>query len=204
MNRTIDYYNNNADSYYEQTAYVDFHEKDISSNSLYEFCTFCLLRISGCGSGRDAAAFCRMGYEAEGLDASSELAAIATRKQNIDVTVCNMEDWIADEPYDGIWCCAALLHLTDDQIRRFFENLKTNLKEGGVLFISVKTGIETGYDEKGRYMRGFSQVELQDIIVEANAFGNNLEIAEAWETEDGMERDVKWVNMITKRPIVKR
>ena len=202
MNKTIEYYNNNASEYYDQTAAVDLHDK-------YErFLRYIpeggRIMDVGCGSGRDAAAFCRMGYDAEGLDAAEGLAAVARAKQNIDVTVCDMEDWVASDPYDGIWCCAVLLHLEDDRISSFFSNLKYNLKEGGAIFISVKTGIPTGYDEKGRYMRGFTREELGSFIDEANSgsvsssgdAGGSLKIAEEWETEDGMNRAVKWLNVI--------
>lgn len=64
-----------------------------------------------------------------------------------------MEDWIAGEPFDGIWCCASLLHLTEEHCDCFLTNLKHNLKSGGVIFISVKTGIETGCDERIRTFR---------------------------------------------------
>ena len=173
MNSTIEYYNNNADSYYEQTAGVDF--SDLYERFLKYIPEGGRIMDVGCGSGRDAGAFCRMGFRAEGLDAAEELAAIAREKQGIDVTVCNMEGWVADEPYDGIWCCAVLVHLDDEQISKFFSKLRYNLAEGGVLFVSVKTRIGTGiegvscagYDDKGRYMRVFKKAELRRFVEEA-------------------------------------
>ena len=260
MNSTIDFYNNNADSYYEQTAGVDF--SDLYERFLKYVPEGGRIMDVGCGSGRDAGAFCRMGFRAEGLDAAEGLAAIAREKQGIDVTVCNMEDWLTDKPYDGIWCCAVLVHLEDEQIKKFFNNLRYNLAEGGVLFVSVKIQVGTvsktvteiknklgtkdgncadtkngnetgskaeimaedcadtenekkivsideavpedyaGYDSKGRYMRYFERAELRRFVEEAgiadSGEGARLKILEEWESDDGMDRAVRWLNLIIR------
>lgn len=196
MNSTIDYYNNNAEEYYEQTVNVCFQEL------YYRFLKYIpkggRIMDAGCGSGRDAAAFCRLGYRAEGIDASEKLADLARKNHGISVSVCSIEDWTAAEPFDGIWCCAVLLHLTDRQITRFFANLRYNLRPGGALFISVKTGIETGYDDKGRYMRNFTEADIRNFIEKANISGNGPEIKKIWYTEDSTGRDVRWMNIIAR------
>ena len=146
----------------------------------------------GCGSGRDAAAFREMGYEVRGLDASEELARVAAERFGIDVDVCDMASWVAEEPFDGVWCCASLLHLDDDGVERFFQNLTGNVTDGGAVFVSVKTGIETGYDDKGRFMRNFTEDEICGLMEEAG-----FTVKEVWYTDDGLGRsDVKWVNVI--------
>ena len=194
MKNTLAYYNQNAENYYEQTVNVCFD--DLYDRFLEYIPEGGRIMDAGCGSGRDAAAFVKRGYRAEGLDASSELAVLARERQGISVTVCNMEDWIADEPFDGIWCCAALLHMDDRQIDSFFSNLKYNLKTGGALFISVKTGIKTGHDDKGRFMRNFTGSDLRTLAKGAATAGAELELKEMWETADGTGRDVSWLNAI--------
>jgi 2-polyprenyl-3-methyl-5-hydroxy-6-metoxy-1,4-benzoquinol methylase len=193
-NKTINYYNNNAESYYDQTVNIDF--EDLYEKFLKYIPDGGSIMDVGCGSGRDAAAFKAAGYAAEGLDASAELGAIAACRQNIKVTVCNMEDWIASEPFDGIWCCASLLHLTEDKCDRFLANLSRNLKSGGVIFISVKTGIKTGCDEKGRYMQNYTETSLSALITEQNQSGNKLKIIDTWLTKDSMNRETEWINML--------
>lgn len=194
MKNTLDYYNQNAENYYEQTVNVCFD--DLYDRFLEYIPEGGRIMDAGCGSGRDAAAFIKRGYRAEGLDASSELAVLASERQGISVTVCNMEDWIADEPFDGIWCCAALLHMDDRQIDSFLSNLKYNLITGGALFISVKTGIEKGHDDKGRFMRNFTGSDLRTLAKRTATAGTELELKELWETADGTGRDVKWLNSI--------
>ena len=104
-----------------------------------------------------------------------------------------MSSWIAGEPYDGIWCCASLMHLDDEACRRFFVNLNHNLKPDGVLYISVKSGIETGTDEAGRYLRDFTEEDIRDLTGTVTG----LQIRELWYTEDTLKRnDFKWLNAI--------
>ena len=188
--KTIQFYNENAESYFKSTATVDF------TSTYNRFLKYIPEHGSiidmGCGSGRDVSAFARMGYEAVGLDASEKLAEIAEKASGASVIIADMSSWVADEPFDGIWCCASILHLQNEELRSVFDNLEKNLKPGGVIFISVKSGIETGVDEKGRYMRNFTEKELEDLLKSAN-----ISVTEKWETKDKLAReDFYWINMI--------
>ena len=193
MNDTIRFYNGNAESYYHSTADVDFAESyDRFLKYIPEHGS--IIDI-GCGSGRDAATFASRGYRAVGLDASEELAKIAERHTGIHVIVADMAGWICEKPYDGIWSCASLLHLRDNELKMFFRNLQENLKVGGAIFVSVKSGIETGIDDKGRFMRNFTKKELEDLLRIAG-----IEVKEQWETEDQFSRNgFSWINVIGTR-----
>ena len=72
MTQTLDYYNRNADTFFQTTANVDM-------GPLYERFIKLVgdtghILDAGCGSGRDAKAFKEMGYEVSAFDASIELA----------------------------------------------------------------------------------------------------------------------------------
>jgi len=193
MNNTIVYYNNNAEQYFGATVGTDFEA------IREKFCSFlpehARIVDIGCGSGRDVKAFCDMGYEAIGLDASEELALLAHDKLGIQVIVDDMTTWIAEEPFDGIWCCASLLHLHKEEAKTFLQNLKHNLKTGGILFLSVKEGIATGYDEKGRYMQNYTETELEESLRQAE-----LKVLEICRTEDKLGReDFAWLNTIATK-----
>ena len=193
MNKTIEYYNQNASEYFSNTVNVNFDQlrrKFVSY--LPENAT--IIDI-GCGSGRDVKAFCEMGYQAIGLDASEELAAEARKQLDVEVVAGDMTKWKAQKPFDGIWCCAALLHLHEEEADCFFQNLRFNLKPGGVLFLSVKEGILSGFDEKGRYMQNYTEQELQAKL---EAVG--LEIIEIDNTIDQLGRDdFHWLNAFARR-----
>lgn len=197
MNSTIDYYNRNADDYFAHTVDVSFDE--IYSRFLKYIPKGGRIIDLGCGSGRDVKWFCDHGYEAYGLDASEELVKKASNTLGITVYTGLIEEWIADEPFDGIWCCASLMHLNDNELEQFFANLKNNLKANGVLFLSIKSGIQTGLDEKGRYLRDFTEKDVHEIIDRHS----ELEVREIWYTEDKLARDTfRWMNVIIENKMV--
>lgn len=191
MSSTIDYYNSHADEYYRTTVDADL---DSARRRFAAYLPIDAKVIDmGCGSGRDVLAFRNMGFNAVGLDASEGLVQLAEEKLGIPVITADMSSWVTDEPYDGIWCCASLMHLNNEDCRRFFSNLKYNLKPGGILYISVKSGIETGPDAFGRYMNNFTEKDVHELA--DNAEG--LQLAELWYTEDTLSRrNFKWLNVI--------
>lgn len=197
VNETIKYYNQHAGEYYKSTINVDFNQLHRKFVSLLP--ENARIIDIGCGSGRDVKAFCDLGYQAIGLDASEELANEAMRHLEIEVVVGDMATWVAQEPFDGIWCCAALLHLREEEANSFFHNLQYNLKPGGILFLSVKEGIETGPDEKERYMRNYTKQELSEKLENAG-----LESIAIEKTADRLGRDdFHWLNALAKMIIEK-
>jgi len=190
---TIDYYNRIADSYYWTTVGIDM-SKLRNAFAAYLPAEARVIDL-GCGSGRDVMAFGDMGHEASGLDASKELVELAKERLEVKASVGDMVTWRASEPYDGIWCCASLIHLNEEEKKRFFGNLQYNLKPGGVIYISVKEGIETGTDEEGVYTSNCTAEELKSFLN-----GAGCEILETVVTEDAMGRPgVKWLNVIAKK-----
>ena len=191
--RTIDYYNRNADSYYWNTVGVDMSvfRKKFASYLPNEASVI----DTGCGSGRDVMAFSDMGHDAAGLDAAKELLKLAEERLEIKTIAADMSEYKAASPYDGIWCCASLIHLSDEEKARFFRNLERNLKPGGVLFVSVKEGIETGRDGDGVYTNNCTWEELKRYLESAGCG-----ILEDRVTTDAMGRSgVKWLNVFAKK-----
>ena len=190
---TIDYYNRNADSYYWNTVGVDMSvfRKKFASYLPNEASVIDM----GCGSGRDVMAFSDMGHDAAGLDAAKELLKLAEERLEIKTIAADMSEYKAASPYDGIWCCASLIHLSDEEKARFFRNLERNLKPGGVLFVSVKEGIETGRDGDGVYTNNCTWEELKRYLESAGCG-----ILEDRVTTDAMGRSgVKWLNGFAKK-----
>ena len=190
---TIDYYNRNADWYYWTTVGVDMDafRKNFASYLPDEARVIDM----GCGSGRDVMAFSDMGHEATGLDGAKELLKLAEERLEIKTVAADMSEYIAASPYDGIWCCASLIHLNDEEKARFFRNLDRNLKPGGVLFLSVKEGIETGRDSDGVYTSNCTGAELEKHLEDAGC-----EILDEKVTADAMGRSgVKWLNVLARK-----
>lgn len=192
MNETISYYDNNAEEYYRTTVNVDM---DALRNKFASLLPDGANVIDmGCGSGRDVRALSDMGFHTVGLDASTELAEMANEKLGVDIIEGDMSKWVSDTPYDGIWCCASIIHLTSEEKKAFFRNLEYNLKEGGIIYISVKEGIEEGSDDKGRYINNSTLGELEQYLTEAGCV-----IIETSSTKDRMKRDTTWLNVIGQK-----
>lgn len=193
MNGTINYYDEHASQYFDRTSQVDLA-------ALYkEFLKYIpaggRIMDLGCGSGRDVKWFKENGYDAYGLDASEELVKIARNQFDIPVEVGLIEEWVADEAFDGIWCCASLMHLDDMNFDRFLSNLRCNLRPGGALFISVKEGIDSGASEDGRYFRNFNEETLNEFLSHYEV----LRIAKVWYTTDKLYREsFRWLNAIIR------
>ena len=72
---TLDYYNKEADVFFENTVSVDFSK--IQEMFLKHIKPGGRILDLGCGSGRDSRAFLERGYEVVAVDGSRELAKIA-------------------------------------------------------------------------------------------------------------------------------
>lgn len=199
MNRTVDYYNQHSKEYFEATCSTDM--SGLSDVFLPYLPAGGRILDVGCGSGRDLKYFKEHGYEAEGVDASEELCRLATEYSGCKVTCCRIEDFTAEKRYDGIWCCASLLHLEDGAVIEFFRKCQEWLTDGGILFLSVKTGISTGEDEKGRWFRNFDEGKIGELLVECP----RLHLEKVFYTEDKTgRRGWKWMNVLVRRKTCSR
>ena len=66
---------------------------------------------AGCGSGRDAKWFAQQGGKVAAFNVSPELARLASQYCGFEVAIQRFSDVTETSAYDGIWCCASLLHV---------------------------------------------------------------------------------------------
>lgn len=194
INKTIDYYNSNAAQYFRNTVNVDM------SKCCDRFLKYIIpggrIVDIGAGSGRDIKYFKDKGYAVEGIDASKEICRLASDYSGTEVICERIQDWHPQEKYDGIWANASLLHLSFDEIEEFVCRASDYLKPNGVIYISMKKGIQTECDNYGRFFTDFSEERMKQIISKSSAFV----IADNWETRDQLNRkDFRWINLILKK-----
>lgn len=104
-----------------------------------------------------------------------------------------VSEWIPSHRYDGVWANASILHLPRTEIAGFFNKLPVILNPLGAAYISMKTGIDSGYDDAGRYFTAITEQELREFVTEENG----LKITEIWYSADALQRDnVNWINII--------
>jgi SAM-dependent methyltransferase len=190
----LTYYDANATTYAERTA-------DANLSHLYESFLSLLppsARILdvGCGGGRDLKAFRKRGFDALGIDPSSELAAIARRNSGTNVAVAHVENIDFLEEFDAVWACASLLHLPRTELPEALKRIRRSLVTGGVFFLSVQAGSGEGISGDGRYFTYYDEPEIR-AAVEATGF----EILKKWGTADSLDGRcaIRWVNLLARK-----
>ena len=174
---TINYYNQNAADFASATDQIDM-------TALYaEFLPWVKtgghILDAGCGSGRDAAYFKQLGFSVSAFDASSALAEIASKRLKQPVAVQQFEQLNDLELYDGIWCCASLLHVRADNLVSVFNHLQQALKPGALLYVSFKYG-DSEREVNGRHFTDMNETILSNLVGRVN----NLSISKIWLTQD--------------------
>jgi len=149
----------------------------------------------GSVSGRDVKAFRALGYDAFGIEASPELAALASRHVGPYFTVARAESFKANESFDAIWACASLLHLRRADLYVTIRSLRSLLRPGGVFFATVQLGAGDNVQSDGRRYTYYSVAEFEDAITEGG-----LDVLRSWESKDVMRTDGPiWINVLARR-----
>lgn len=191
-NRTIDYYNDNADEYFNSVISADMTEN--YTRFLQYVPKGASIVDLGCGSGRDLKYFKDNGYEAEGLDASEKLCILAREYSGCPVLCTDFLSWKTERRYDAFWANASLLHLTGKDIITFFAQKTKYLADNGIFYMSMKTGIPQGDDPKGRYFTPFSEELLEQLLK-----ASKLELIDRWSNSDALGRsDTKWMSVVLR------
>ena len=193
INTTISCYNSNADQYFSKTVNVDMSE--CCDRFLKYVVPGGKIIDIGAGSGRDIKYFKDRGFVAEGIDASEEMCRLATEYTGVEVRCGKIQDWQPLKKYDGIWANASLLHLSIDEIYKFILVAISILASNGVIYISFKKDIYSGYDAEGRFFSSFS-IEIFRSMIK----NKSITIRECWDTGDRLNRkDTVWCNIVAQR-----
>lgn len=100
-----------------------------------------LIADLGCGPGLDGSRFIRAGFRAVGMDLSASMLAIAARSLGGSVAQADLRALpIRSSSLDGIWCCAALLHIPEDDTSGVLHGFRRALKPDGTLALVTALG----------------------------------------------------------------
>ena len=138
IDKTLKYYNENAQSFASGTVSVKFTE--VQDKFLEEQNPDAYILDFGCGAGRDTKYFLSRGYQIDAIDGSEQLCRIASKYTGIKVRQMLFQELDEKEKYDGIWACASILHLPKKQLREVLENMYVALKPEGWIYTSFKYG----------------------------------------------------------------
>ena len=193
-NYTIEYYDNNAADYAALTvnapmdaARCRFAKLIPDKGRVLDF---------GCGSGRDTKYFIDQGFMVDALDGSAKLARIASEYTGIEVRTILFQEFAEKDRYDGIWACASLLHMNDEDLMDVLVRLRDALKNNGILYASFKYGDYQGV-MNGRFYNYMDEKRFSQMLKGISG----LEITDSWLNEDSLGRtaEARWLNILMKK-----
>jgi len=189
---TLDYYRQRAAAFFAVTAGVDM--APLHTRFLASLPSGARILDAGCGSGRDAKAFGALGYDVVAFDASPELARLASAHCGFEVAARSFDDVEEVDAYDGIWCCASLLHVPRASLEPTLARLWRALRPGGTMYASVKQGRGERVHE-GRRFTDLEETELRLLLLRMPG----IDAVETWVTRDQRpERQEFWVNALAR------
>ncbi|MDO5135251.1 MAG: class I SAM-dependent methyltransferase [Eubacteriales bacterium] len=194
MDSTIEYYDQNADPFVQETLSVDFSV--VQQRFLGKLFPGARILDFGCGSGRDAKYFLDRGYLVEATDGSGELCRRAGEYAGIQVKQMLFEQLDEFERYDGIWACSSILHLDKEALREVLRRMGTALKADGVVYASFKYGDFEGL-RRGRFFTDFTPESFGKYMGQVPG----LQVEEWWVTGDvrpGREKE-RWLNLLLRK-----
>lgn len=192
IDKTVEYYNTNADSFFETTVHADM------SFQMEEFVKLIpdggYVLDAGCGSGRDSLDLKQRGFRVEAFDASGEMCSRASKLLGQQVRLCRFEEMDYTDQFDGIWACASLLHVTMESMTDVINRLQLALKTKGVLYASFKKGL----GERFRGDRRFTDADetyLQSVLKDSFDI---LMIRESRDVRPGRDAEI-WMNVFARK-----
>jgi 2-polyprenyl-3-methyl-5-hydroxy-6-metoxy-1,4-benzoquinol methylase len=192
MNMT--YYETNARAYAERTFELDM--TDVYARFLELVSVGGRILDFGSGAGRDALAFSRRGYVVDAVDGSKELAQICFERTGIAPIITDFLDFRSSESYDGVWCCASLVHIPTPLLGEVLNRLTEIVKHGGAIYMSFKFGTGKSVSADGR------QFYDQDLTSMRSLVGDlpNVYVHQIWQSRDCRPLSiVNWLNVILLR-----
>lgn len=193
LTKTLNYYNQHAQTFSDSTLNVDM-------SALYaEFLPLIPnhghILDAGCGSARDAMYFKQQGFTVSAFDASENIAKLASNYLQQAVEVKTFQQLNYTNMYDGIWCCASLLHVPKIELPQVLLKLQNALKPNGVLYVSFKYGTQ----ERVHNGREFTDLN-EDGLTALITHHTELKIIKQWQSVDQRpERESEvWLNALIK------
>ena len=194
IDKTIDFYNKNAENYCSKTIGIDLTQ--IYEKFLKYIPKQGAILDLGCGSGRDSLYFLKNGFDVTSMDASIEMVKLSSKLINQKTIHRKIEDIDFKDKFDGIWACASLLHINKNATVDVYNKLLSALKIEGILYASYKYGTNTMVKEE-RYFNNYDENSFSEMIKNIKS----LELIEFWTTLDLRQEgnNQKWLNILLKR-----
>lgn len=121
----------------------------------------------GCGPGGSSALMARAGLVVDAMDASIEMVRLAQAHDGVTARYATFDDLDAVAEYAGVWANFSLLHAAREDLPRYLAAIATNLTDGGIFHIGMKTGTGTKRDHMKRRYTFVTEDELAGLLADA-------------------------------------
>lgn len=153
----------------------------------------------GCADGRDAEAMIDRAEWYLGIDVAEELIKMARQKvPQGDFQVADAVDFDYPDNLDIVMAFASLIHLDRDELNKLYEKLHRSLRQGGVIYQSLKYSPEYRSEVKADQFGPRQYFFYNPDIIQALA-GDGFEIAHTRrETMEGLNH-AAWVEVALRK-----
>ena len=122
----------------------------------------------GCGTGTASLELLKNGFAPFPVDASIEMIKVAEALLEIKPRQISFEEIDEHDFYDAIWANFSLLHIKKNKFSVILNRLFFALKEGGILFFSLKQGVGESRDKLGRFYSYYVKSEVEKLLEKAS------------------------------------
>ncbi|MBU3925349.1 class I SAM-dependent methyltransferase [Patescibacteria group bacterium] len=177
---TIDFYDKNINEYVAKTS--DLHDDIWIEKFVSLLPKDGKILDIGCAFGRDVNIFIQKGFNAIGVDLSSNMIAKAQSlypKAKFKVMDMMSLDF-KDDTFDGIWCSATLLHLTKNDAIIALREMNRVLKNKGYLYLNLKEGqgektiADNRYRDAKKFYSYYTVDEIKKVLSDNKFFTKDI------------------------------
>jgi SAM-dependent methyltransferase len=189
---TREYYNKYAKEYFEKTK-DSIHIELLNSFLKLIWRDEKILDL-GCGSGNNLKFMKERGYNVIGVDNATALIQLAKDFSNAEIYNFDIADanslncLIKNMKVRHLYANASLLHLSQKEFLNFMNTIEVE----GYFFVSLKEGNGEAFDKFGRFFVYYTKEKVEKIL------RDRFNIIYFDVTEDGMKRELNWLNWIVK------
>ena len=195
-NKTITYYNNNAQNLCASYNSIDF---DFIQNQIIDFFDkgISILEL-GSGSGRDASFLLEKGYNVIGIDGSTEMIKESIilypkLKNRLYHAELANEFPIIDIKFEALLSIATLIHFNVDELNRILSNAWEVLQNNSPAFITVSLNRKQ-IEGNSRFFLKLSREEWSNLFEQ-----NGFKVIKVKENKDVLERGIIWYSFYLRK-----
>lgn len=154
---------------------------------------------AGCGPGTEVRYFYRRGLKATGVDYSKAMIDKARELvPNGEFRVMDIKKLkFPKNSFDGLWTAGVLVHFSERELPKIFDEFKRVLKPEGILYICTRIGSGGGVEhgvEGGRfYINYFEKYALLGLLKK-----RGIQIISTQITKDETREGIEWITIFAR------